>query len=526
MAKTFDDITMEVVNQFLQNILFIDDNAFQANMNGKNAFDASQISSLFANEGKLCTIFAPRSEKDLKSCTPLFAKSDVIVLDWFLNLEIEPVENEEEDDEDDEPRGKYTKNLIKEIIDDAKSDKLKLVIVYTGDSAKLYDITKEIQNIILGDENYQTVEEDCRIYSSNVLILVRAKSNGQGDEQLKHNKALQSKIVNYEHLPNFILKEFAHFINGLLPNFALSVISSIRNSTSNILGVFSRNLDPAFLGHFVTIPDSCDAIVLLSKLFGSSVTDLIDVSNFNVESWFGAWIDKNINDCQITINNKTININTENLKKLVYSSEDFEDKFKQSFGVDVNVYTADLYKKNATNLFCSEKIELSNYKWAKIVQHSNLFSSPGTHRLTMGTIVKCNGNDAIGRYLICIQQSCDSVRIRSDEERAFLFLPLVKGIKGDAIVISEDNHLIVDNKSYSIELYKFSPINDEAQITAQLIANDEYAFIDKHGNQFVWVAELKEMFAQHIVSAYASQLSRVGIDNSEWIRLMGKKITK
>lgn len=46
MAQTFDDITKDVVNRFLQNILFLDDNAYLTDNNEKNAFDAGQITSI------------------------------------------------------------------------------------------------------------------------------------------------------------------------------------------------------------------------------------------------------------------------------------------------------------------------------------------------------------------------------------------------------------------------------------------------------------------------------------------------
>ena len=64
--------------------------------------------------------------------------------------------------------------------------------------------------------------------------------------------------------------------------------------------------------------------------------------------------------------------------------------------------------------------------------------------------------------------------------------------------------------------------NDNEPIIARQYKQIGYAFKDKIDKYYVWVAELKEMFAQHIVAAYTSQLSRVGIDNSEWIRLVGK----
>lgn len=525
MAQTFEDITRDVVDRFIQNILFVDDNAYPSKDRQKaNAFDASKISSVFAQKGKLCTVFAPSTEEDLKNCSSLFAKSDVVVLDWYLDLENErPIEDAEKDADSEEPRGIYTLELIKNIVEDATEKKLKLIIVYTGDGAKLYGITKDIHEAIATNANYTIDEKRCQVSSANVTILVRAKDNGEKD-QLKYNQDLRSKIVKYEDLPDFITAEFARSVGGLLPDFALSAITAIRDNTSNILGVFSKDIDPAFLGHYVSIPDCNDAISMLPKIFGTAVANLIETSDVDFDSWIEAWIDENIKDSNTIINGKNIDINAEKLKCLLKSSADFEEKFNTSFDIQakkekVNRYTADLYKIETTKLFCSEKANTSNYKWAKLVQHSNLFSSPKIHRLTTGTIIKYKEED---KFLICIQQSCDSVRISPDEERTFLFLPLVQGINGEAIVVGEQDHLIVDNKSYSIKLHRFSPNENNANITAELKENGEYVFEDTDGKQFVWVAELKELFAQHIVSAYASQLSRVGIDNSEWIRLVGK----
>ena len=454
----------------------------------------------------------------------MFAKSDVVVLDWYLDLENEQqIEDVEKDADSDEPRGIYTTKLINSIIEDAGDKKLKLIIVYTGET-DLIGITEELYTEIAFKDKFEQV--DCRISSSNINILIRAKY--KDDNQFKHNSELKSKIVKYENLPDFITEEFSNFVGGLLPNFALSAIAAIRRNTSNILGVFSKDIDPAFLGHYVSIPDRNDAISMLPKIFGTAVANLIETSDVDFDSWIEAWIDENIKDCNTIINGKNIDINAEKLKCLLKSSADFEEKFNTSFDIQakrekVNRHTAELYKIETTKLFCSENEDTSNYKWAKLVQHNNLFSSPKSHRLTTGTIIKYKVEDENKwNYLICIQQGCDSVRISADEERAFLFLPLVQGIKGEAIVVGEQNHLIVDNKSYSIELFRFSPNENKANITAELKENGEYVFEDTNGKQFVWVAELKELFAQHIVSAYASQLSRVGIDNSEWIRLVGK----
>lgn len=45
-------------------------------------------------------------------------------------------------------------------------------------------------------------------------------------------------------------------------------------------------------------------------------------------------------------------------------------------------------------------------------------------------------------------------------------------------------------------------------------------FESKYGEEYEWVLELKDLQAQRIVDAYCSRLSRVGLDESEWLRLL------
>lgn len=515
MAQTFEDITRDVVDRYLQNILFIDDNAYSNKK--ENAFDANEISSVFAQKGKLYTIYAPSSTKDLENCAPLIAKSDVVVLDWYLDLENEQqqIEDAEKDVDSEEPRGIYTTKLINNIIEDAGNKELKLIIVYTGET-DLIGITEELYKGITLKDKFE--QGDCCVSSSNVSILVRAKF--KDENQFKHNVDLKSKIVNYVDLPGFITNEFSNFVGGLLPDFALSAIAAIRNNTSNILGVFSKDIDPAFLGHYVSIPDCNDAIPMLSEIFGSAITDLINSEKFNLKTWIDTWLTQNYKQPLSTkIGKKDVEVKESDIRNIVNSSESkFKDKLKAA-GFNISGGDDEL-KKDATKLFILQS-DTPNYKLAKLIQHSNLFSPSNAPRLTTGTIVKYK-KSTNWNYLLCIQQRCDSVRIPK-EGRTFLFLPLTQDKTSTAIVVGESDHMFVKNESHSIELHEFVPNNDNEPIIAKQYKQIGYAFKDKIDKYYVWVAELKEMFAQHIVSTYTSQLSRVGIDNSEWIRLVGKK---
>lgn len=520
MAQTFEEITRNVVDRFLQNILFIDDKAYQLE-NKENAFDAPKIASAFAQKGKLCTIYAPSSTEDLIYCSSLFTKSDVIVLDWYLNLKNDKQKENEEDDADaDEPRGIYTTELIKSIVEDARNEKLKLVIVYTGET-DLRGITDGIYSSIAKYDNF--TEGDCCVYSSNILIVIRAKYNGDG--QFKHLEYLKNNVIKYEDLPHFINEVFANHVNGLLSNFALFAISIIRENTSRILNVYSPKLDIAYLGHKMVLSNPEDAKGLLAKLFGESITDLIASIVIDTQEWLPLWI-KNRFAQPKTIkisDNKNIQIDQTIIEDLLSSHfDDFEKHIKSIFEALSN-NDAKLIHKNAT-LLLEENIDLvknANLLFAKLTHHKNVFLPQRDNPyLTLGTVVYSSDTN---NYYLCIQQRCDSLRI--DGIRRFLFLPLVENGGDTHIVVNNDKQMQVAKSSYDIKTIKFKADENKRCVCSKRIKDenlqrDKFVFTSIHNEEFVWVLELKDLHAQRILNSYSANLARVGLDESEWLRLL------
>lgn len=519
MALTFYDITKDVVNRFIQTILFVDDKAYQIE-NKENAFDASQISSAFAKEGKLATIFAPSSECDLCQCSSLFSKADVIVLDWFLELtpSKEDVDDEEDVDED-EPRGFYTKFLIEGIVEDAKKEKLKMVVVYTGET-DLPGITDAIYNDISQYGNFK--KGDCCIYSSNIVIVVRAKYSG--GEKYKHVEELKDKVVKYEELPCVIINEFANYVNGLLSNFALYTISIIRENVSRILNVYSSELDIAYLGHKMVLPNPEDAKCLLIKLFGESITDLISSLNMDTQDWLSLWIkDRYSQPKTIKLTeNKSIQIDSNVIEKLFLCySDDFEN-YIQTIIENLSNKEAKLIHKNAALLLNEDvdSVKNANLLFAKLTHHKNMFLPLKENPyLTLGTIIYSSNTKS---YFLCIQQRCDSLRI--DGVRRFLFLPLVENGGNTHVVVTDDLQLQVAKSSYEIKTIKFQADKDKRCICSKRVKDektkkDKFIFTSIHNEEYEWILELKDLHAQRILNSYSANLARVGLDESEWLRL-------
>jgi len=516
MAQKFEEITKGVVNRFLQNILFIDDKAYQPD-NKENEFDAGQISNAFAKKGKFCTIFAPSSECDLCQCSSLFSKADAIVLDWYLDLTSSKESvDDEKDAEVDEPRGFYTKYLIEEIVADAKNEKLKIIVVYTGET-DLRGITQEIYSCIAQYGNFK--QDDCCVYSSNVMIVVRAKYNGE--EQFKHMEDLKDKVIKYENLPDFITNEFSIHVNGLLSIFALLSISIIRENTSRILNVYSPELDIAYLGHKMVLPNSEDAKELLIKLFGESITDLISSSCIDTQDWQSLWIkDRYTHPKTIKVaDNKNIQVDQECITKLFSTHfNDFEKSIKTIFG-NLSNNDAKLIRKNAALLLDenADKVRIANLLFARLTHHKNVFLPQRENPyLTLGTILYSSITDM---YYLCIQQRCDSLRI--DGIRRFLFLPLVESGGETHVVVTNEKQLQIAKYSYEIKTIKFEADKDKRYVCSKRINNmgkDTFVFTSIHKEEFEWVLELKDLHAQRILNSYSANLSRVGLDESEWLR--------
>lgn len=309
MADRFIEQSKEIANNFIQNIVFIDDNAYKNEITN-NAFSALDVSNVFAQSGKICAIYAPKSISDINRYNTILNKADVVILDWYLDIKKEGnlIEDPEADADNDDPRGEFTLKLISDLL--SQTGMLKLLIVYTGET-DLFEITDSIYQKV-NQRSFH--KEDCVIRSLNSKILVRAKSQNS-ETQFAHNPELKNKIVPYESLPTLIVEEFADMTNGLLSNFALSSISAIRNNTSRMLSVFSPKLDPAYLGHKILLENTFESKQLLIKLFGEAISELLETTDIDTKDWVDNWIENRITDETININGVSIGKSKDLLKK-------------------------------------------------------------------------------------------------------------------------------------------------------------------------------------------------------------------
>ena len=137
------------------------------------------------------------------------------------------------------------------------------------------------------------------------------------------------------------------------------------------------------------------------------------------------------------------------------------------------------------------------------------------------------------QHLICMRPRCDCVRLDGGQEIAFFFLPLVelekqvKPRKGNEQIVArlddgfERLGIEFDSSSWVHRKFRTSTGND-AIFAANSESDGDFKFTDNHNIEYKWRGELKAEYAQRIAQKFAESLSRVAIDESEWLRRMAK----
>lgn len=542
MSTAFFEKSKEIANDYLQSIVFLDDKAFEANIEQTNfhAFDSSEISKAFAKEKKICAVYKPSSESDIDDFKEISKKADVVILDWLITLQdiMNEKDNIMEDADAEDPRGEHTKKIIKELIEKSGNDSLKLIIIYTGEDI-LEEITEDIfEEVSRYNQVFTLNNGNCEVSSANIKILIRGKSGGNDEARFKQRPHLLEKILSYDNLPSFILNEFTLMTSGLLSNFALLSLSTIRKNSHKILSLFSKNSDPAYLSHKSLLPHSDDAEQILHHLLKDSIGDLLFYHNtggiLSVEM-INDWIECYMKEENLPARNKkgtsfnpiiSFKRDKELLNALLFSEEtNVEKKFQKIFKEIIPKEQLEsflLYLSNSSiMLFLNsenfEKENDCNREFAKLTHHKSLFlPSNISPILTLGVIIKCSNNND---YYICIQQKCDSVRIKKENDRKFLFLPLVKVNDNKFDLITFDGiKLKLDRKSFALKTMKFKCDSDKGVILGKQTTEGKYIFKNIYDEEFEWILDLKDLHSQRIATQYASELSRVGLDESEWLR--------
>lgn len=419
--------------------------------------------------------------------------------------------------------------LIQKLVEDEDAG-LKLILVYSGET-DLVGIAETIETH-LKTNDIEFDKDEFNLSLKNLRISVYGKGTLKGK---KLSEQAETRIVEYDHLPDKIIEEFAELASGIVAIIALKSISLIRENASKLLTTFNSSLDPAFLSHKALLPDPADALNQLLEVIGLDVQSLI--LNYNsveidMDEMVELYIKDNYTEDVVfnfaekekfkklkipeTISNEDLTTVTKNgiEKYFKLNRMDSEDRilFQQNCHLKlIESYTNDGSKE--------EDLLKTNIAFSRLTTLKNFYLGNYVPILTQGTILKDENAKSDFRYWLCIQPECDCVRIET-KHQAFLFLWLqeVEPDKEYQIVLDTETYLKITYTTFRAKFFSFNK-SSEGVVKPSKDENGEKIFMKFDApNKLRWIGELKDDFAQAVSNDFAAKVARIGTDHSEWLR--------
>ena len=537
-SPDFMELSTDVAKRFLHTVVFVDDRAIFKEIHlptaltppkrmakkekdikeqfhrSAHTLNVKKVTDEFASKGMICSVLRPNEGDNTIEYVKQSAKrADVFILDWDINND----------------SGETAREIINMLIslDDSEYSRLRLIIIYTGEP-DIYSISNSIKEKITEefDTDFNSDDNDFAFQKGHFRIAIFAK------EETIVNPGCEERVLSITDLPERLSIEFAKITSGLVSNVAIESLSVLRDNTHLFLSNLGSEIDPSYLAHRALLPVPDDAKNLAVDIVASEFHSLLenfevgDVANINA---IYAWLRMKKSDDSYSLNGSWggLELTREDIcecQRIGIEKSDWESRLanKKRNNFKNNVHST------LTQTFCDEgeNFQELDYKFAILTSIKNRYGGDLSPILTLGTILKKKSDNPVEseKYFICLQPRCDCVRI--EDNKNFSFLPLVKedreNFKSDIVIKIDDINyeiLKVNQKIYDLIQFNFSSNCADDQIVRAEREESDYIFkTTDEKSRFKWISELKNQHAQRIANDFAASISRVGLDESEWLR--------
>jgi len=487
----------------------------------KPQFHPRELMESFAQYGIVCALYEPKKGFKSDPTSDLFClceRADVVILDWDLHT-------------DD---GDGVSALLAELIKKSAAalpHHVRLCALYT-DRPNLHQIMDRLlEKLEHQDCPVKVVEGKLQLFSGATRISIFGKPHTAG--RPPDDKPYE---VEETDLADRVISEFASLHHGLMPAFALHGLASVRRNTKRLLDRFHNELDGAFLLHRALVLADHDAFDELPDLLSDEILAVLedtrlsgdaikDIASAAIEHLPIAKAERNWTNPQgVTLDCDSI------FRSLLYGGEkDIRTALKKSnqekeLGKQgFRGISALLLKDFEEKLNFDDESRVA--KLAALFCNRTQYGDDG-RKLSFGTVVRHkNKEEDVWTYSVCLMPICDSQRL--DDPWNFPFWRLKADAKsgnvgkrsGIVIIDPEGNPQCLAAGGKIREMLWLQVFVPGPSRTVVAKRNDNKFRFDIEGMFIEWVAELKPLHAQRIAAHMGTEVSRVGLVESEWLRL-------
>ena len=481
---------------------------------GVHALNAKALVETAMELGIICSVLRPMKDDAFQGKVVRAAEAaDIVCLDWEIF----------------EDGGDSASDMIRKIIekDNEQAGRLRLIAIYTGDTTNnkiLEKIFNSIpENLKIGHEYKRTSREIRSV--SGVRIIVLFKDHG-----VRLSDSRSEIQVSETDLPKRLQAEFSKLSEGLLSNVALTTIGALRRSTHHVLAKFSGRLDGPYFHHraMIKTPEDAEGYavdIVLSELKGAIEGRRIAEHHAGENAIKSRLREMADNDgCLVLLTDAKHSIECDAVSTLVVNGLEMglgNGNLPNGLG------KKPLQKEFSTFFSAGGKQETARDAMHEFAALTGVRAHPGsppyrsgklTPMLGLGTIVQ----DEAKVFLLCLQASCDCVRITGAEK--FLFVPMDLVEESDPVHVvpapnGADNPYVglkVAKKLYrAARLIEFASCEATQTVNADAGADGSFYFGSTNEERFLWIADLKRRRALRVAQSLGQAMGRLGFDEFE-----------
>ncbi len=467
----------------------------------RHNLEAKRLLDAFAERGIVCGVIAPEPGASVTTTAVRAAeRADIVLLDWQI----------EADD------GRTALSVITELIRRDAGERLRYIAIFTGEP-NLTAIGERIAGVLQNTGTPPDPADERKVMLSvrHTRIAIYSKSGTHLPENLT------GQSVSEADLPARVISDFATMTNGLVPAIALTALAALRTNASRILDKCHAGMDAPFLAHRACLPHPDDASRHLAAAIAAEAGCVMESAVFSKDpasmDAIMDWVADSFGVAPVLDFGVGKRLDCEQIRALFVDGYEKQSVLSKSNNRDRFAMTRVISRGGDAD-------DCLDLELAWLMSFRTVYDDSPPPILRLGTVVRKRVTEGDAPLYVCMRPQCDCVRLKGTEH--FHFLPLVEPTK-DGIQLSVRlapntyQRFGVDMKPSQWFLAKFAPITAGSAVTAsQDGETDKYCFTasDEPGTCYDWMGELKPEFAQRIASRLASQLSRVAVNNTEWLR--------
>lgn len=476
------------------------------------------------------------AEDNVPPLIALCEHADVFILDWKLT---------NGSDGSDSPVPRIIHELINKSKKAGNPKPIRFCAIYTlqNKDTVLYDLKTKLVSL------YPSLTIDGRVKKivlEGMTIRIYGKPGTSGN---------QESVVTPSELAKEIIKDFTSEYEGIMSATALYGIATVRDNAKRILDKFPKEMDPELVLHAGLTIKEKNIVADITSLLGDEISSVLSDMDLNDDLIYNLCAEA-ISKCSFKLFEK--------------NESDKSDKFNSIFSEKAtsksakkylqNIFIQKTYFPEISEEFLKKKyfkkdqfepdqnvlqgfrkiVERQLMKRSKVIfgALSSLFCQRTiySHKkiLHFGTIVRKvfpDGNHT-QEYFLCLMPSCDSIRLKDtdiNERNETYPIPHKFPFWKLDLVLNEGEQrthgFYVESCGKYLALCAKGKIRDKLHLFEFFSQQGSVIFnrniISTVGSvKYEWIAELKPAHIQRIAEGVSREFSRVGLTESEWLRLL------